>query len=161
MGGKATGGRRASLEEATRIGREFLEKCFQAGAFVRAELSGSILRQKPEVGDVDIVAIAGPNAADFLIAQFGLQKNKKPARCGLVEGVQIDIVLTTAEAWGAAMMFYAGPAELNIRQRAFAKRQGCLLNEKGLWKDEVRVAGETQEGIYAALGMSWIEPASR
>ena len=44
-----------------------------------------------------------------------------------------------------------------------AIQHGFKLNEYGLFKveDETKVAGDTEEGIYEALGMGWIDPELR
>jgi DNA polymerase (family 10) len=93
--------------------------------------------------------------------KFGEQKNGKPARSGVVEGVQVDVLATDEEGLGAALCHFTGPAELNVQQRAIARARGFKLNEKGLWRGEVRIAGRTEEEVYAALGMTFILPQMR
>lgn len=171
MGGKATGGRRCLLAEALEI-ESALKREFE-GLYERWEVAGSVRRGKPEVGDVDIVVIPKDGvlfADDFnkrVGDMFGWQVTKKkgefpkPKKSGLVEGVQVDFFVTTVEGWGAMLAFATGSAVTNIKQRQKAKTLGLLLNEKGVWRDGVRIAGATEEDVYEALELDFIKPSER
>jgi DNA polymerase (family 10) len=78
-------------------------------------------------------------------------------------GYQADLRLVPAESRGAAMQYFTGSKAHNIAVRERAAQRGLTLNEYGLFEldGNRRVAGETEEGIYEALGMSWIEPELR
>ncbi|MDQ1471540.1 MAG: polymerase, partial [Bryobacterales bacterium] len=70
------------------------------------------------------------------------------------------------ESFGAAMQYFTGSKEHNVALRQRAIRMGFKLSEYGLFRagdegTEVRVAGETEEGIYQALGLDWIPPELR
>jgi DNA polymerase (family X) len=64
---------------------------------------------------------------------------------------------------GAAMQYFTGSKAHNIAVRDRAIQHGYKLNEYGLFTvdDDTKVAGETEEGIYEALGMGWIDPGLR
>jgi DNA polymerase (family 10) len=81
----------------------------------------------------------------------------------LTSGCQADLRLVPPESRGAAMQYFTGSKAHNIELRDRAVHLGLTLNEYGLFRanDNHRVAGETEEGIYEALGMSWIEPELR
>lgn len=82
-----------------------------------------------------------------------------------------DIRFTKPEEWGACMVFYTGPMELNIIQRSKAKKMGLMLNERGIFKrstDEKgklaagqKLGGETEESVYKVLGMDYMTPQER
>src|SRR5687767_1854279 len=78
-------------------------------------------------------------------------------------GLQADLRLVPRESRGAAMQYFTGSKAHNIIVRDRAIQRGFKLNEYGLFKvdDDSRVAGETEEGIYDALGMAWVEPELR
>ena len=61
------------------------------------------------------------------------------------------------------MQYFTGSKEHNILLRSRALKLGLTLNEYGLFRidDETRVAGETEEEVYAALGLAWIPPELR
>lgn len=97
----------------------------------------------------------------FLVQQFGLQKNGKPGRSGLVDGVQVDIYLTTVHAHGAMLAYATGSMEFNIQCRAAAMRRGWSLNQYGIVIDGKTVEYSTEESLFAALGVKWKEPWER
>jgi len=61
------------------------------------------------------------------------------------------------------MQYFTGSKAHNIVLRDRAMQRDYKLNEYGLFRvpDEERVAGETEEGIYRALGLEYIEPELR
>jgi DNA polymerase (family 10) len=67
------------------------------------------------------------------------------------------------ESFGAAMQYFTGSKEHNVALRARAVRMGLKLSEYGLYRaqDDARVAGETEAGVYQALGLAWIPPELR
>jgi DNA polymerase (family 10) len=75
----------------------------------------------------------------------------------------VDLRALAHESYGAAMQYFTGSKEHNILIRSRALKLGLTLNEYGLFKleDEERVAGETEEEVYAALGLPWIPPELR
>jgi DNA polymerase (family 10) len=132
--------------------------------------AGSYRRGKETVGDLDLL-VTGPGAQaalDRFVAHpkvsevLGHGENKASARVG-VEGLQVDVRALPAESFGAAMQYFTGSKEHNVALRQRALKQGYSLNEYGLFRldDESRVAGETEEGIYAALGLPFIPPEMR
>jgi DNA polymerase (family 10) len=78
-------------------------------------------------------------------------------------GYQADLRLVPTDSRGAAMQYFTGSKAHNIAVRDRAIQHGFRLNEYGLFKvdDDMKVAGETEEGIYEALGMRWIDPELR
>jgi DNA polymerase (family 10) len=78
-------------------------------------------------------------------------------------GYQADLRLVPPDSRGAAMQYFTGSKAHNILLRDRAIRQGFKLNEYGLFHtaDEVKAAGDTEESIYEALGLAWIDPALR
>src|SRR6185437_15841169 len=132
--------------------------------------AGSLRRGRETIGDVDLL-VTGPNAAAVLerVAAYprvnevlGRGVNKTSVRVGR-EGLQIDVRALEHESFGAAMQYFSGSKEHNVALRQRALRMGLTLNEYGLFRvdDNTRVAGETEEGVYAALGLDWIPPELR
>ncbi len=164
MGGKAFAGKRVLLPEGRALGQRLLDELLAKGAIKRGLICGSIRRQCADVGDVDMVIEPSNDFAlnAWLIDKFGYQSDKKtPAQAGLVDGIQVDILVTTAEGWGAACMHMTGSKQTNIRQRAVAQRRGLMLNEKGCWRNDELIAGATEQEVYEALGLTYLEPEDR
>lgn len=165
MGGKATGGKRCTRQEAERISED-LKKAFD-GCFERWEIAGSYRRGKEELGDVDLCVIPYGEFDKRLGHLFGWQGTRrkgddpKPKKVGLVNGIQVDFYLTNHSSWGAMLMFCTGSPGMNIRQRQIAKKLGLLLNEKGVWRSGRQVAGEGEYEVYRALDMEFLPPSER
>lgn len=132
--------------------------------------AGSFRRGKETVGDLDLL-VTGPEAAKALdrFVKFprvqeilGKGENKASARIG-IENLQVDVRALPPESYGAAMQYFTGSKEHNIVLRNRALRMGLTLNEYGLDRldNGERVAGATEEEIYARLGLAWIPPELR
>jgi DNA polymerase (family 10) len=65
------------------------------------------------------------------------------------------------ESYGAALLYFTGSKNHNVVLRQLAQQRGLKLNEYGLFRGELPVAGETEESVYAALGLPWIPPELR
>lgn len=169
MGGKAREGRRVSFNEACYIIGHIVNRLEEFDYKQDTEMfalrtAGSFRRLKKEMGDIDLIVITRHVLGVKVVLAELLQKfsggDKKFA--GLLHGVQVDFVVSDKEGLGAALMHCTGPVELNIKQRALAKRKGYLLNEKGLWKGNERLpCSSSEKAIYEQLGMTWLEPKDR
>lgn len=132
----------------------------------RVKVVGSIRRKKPFVGDADIVAVPMDGKDDDLIGCFralgASDGNGKKTASVVIDGIQVDLWLVPDESWGAALCFATGPKEENIRLRAIAKRRGWKLSQYGLFDQDGKVlAGQTEDGIYEALGLPYLRPEER
>jgi len=133
---------------------------------------GSLRRWKETIGDIDLL-VASENASPIMAALTSAPNVERILAQGdtkssvIVErGLQIDLRVVPAAAWGAALLYFTGSKEHNVRLRGFALRKKLLLNEYGLYrvgeeKTGTPVASRTEEDIYAALGMDWIPPELR
>jgi DNA polymerase (family 10) len=129
---------------------------------------GSLRRGCETCGDLDILAVGGaPALMDDFIAYPNVERvlghgdTKSSVR--LRGGFQADLRLVPTASRGAAMQYFTGSKAHNIVLRDRAINRGYKLNEYGLYRidDDSRAAGETEESIYEALGMAWIEPELR
>jgi DNA polymerase (family 10) len=132
--------------------------------------AGSLRRGKETIGDLDLL-VTGPGAGVALerAAVFprvhevlGRGANKTSVKIGR-EGLQVDIRALPNESFGAAMQYFTGSKEHNVAVRVRAVKMGLKLSEYGLFRNEndERVAGDTEQAVYEALGMSWIPPEMR
>lgn len=164
------GAGRFLLHFAAGAAAELAEYLSETPGVERVTPAGSLRRGKDTVGDLDLV-VTGENAAaalDRFVAHprvhdvLGHGSNKASARWGL-EGLQVDVRAVPAESYGAAMQYFTGSKEHNVALRQRAQRMGLTLNEYGLFRvdTEQRVAGATEQEIYAALNLAWIPPEMR
>lgn len=132
--------------------------------------AGSLRRGKETIGDLDLL-VTGPNAAAALERVAAHPKvyevlvrgvNKTSVQFGR-DGLQVDVRALEHGTFGAAMQYFTGSKEHNVALRQRAVRMGYKLSEYGLFRmtDDSRVAGDTEEGVYGALGLDWIPPELR
>jgi len=163
---------RMTLLEAYEIGRSIL-KHFEAlkGLYENIELAGSLRRRKETIGDIDILISAKkenwPKLHQHFITYAGVKEvllsGETKSSVVLQEGRQVDLRTVEPHQWGAALQYFTGSKEHNVRLRDIAKAMGLKLSEYGLFKadTEERIGGSTEEEIYELLGMEWIPPEIR
>ncbi|HEX2149194.1 MAG TPA: PHP domain-containing protein, partial [Actinomycetota bacterium] len=71
------------------------------------------------------------------------------------QGLQVDLRVVAPDEFGAALQYFTGSKEHNVRVREIAVKQGYKLSEYGLFRvsDNVKVAGATEDEVYGALGL--------
>jgi DNA polymerase (family 10) len=139
---------------------------WDAGAS-RVEAAGSFRRRRECVGDVDLIAVGGTPAS--LSEAFTshpdvaevLARGPEKASVVLRSGLQVDLRYSQQDAIGAALQYFTGSKAHNVALRERALRRGLKLNEYGLFRGEERIAGESEEQIYAALGLELVPPELR
>ena len=129
---------------------------------------GSLRRGCETCGDIDIVAVGGdPALMEHFLSHprvervLGHGDTKSTVR--LQGGYQADLRLVPPESRGAAMQYFTGSKAHNIVIRDLAIQRGLKLNEYGLFTvpGDNRIAGESEDGIYEALGLQPIAPELR
>jgi DNA polymerase (family 10) len=132
------------------------------------DIVGSLRRGAETSGDIDILATGAP--ADLLQHFTRFQQMERVLGLGdtkasilLTNQMQADLRLVPAESRGAALQYFTGSKAHNIQLRQRALSRGYTLNEYALADAATgaRIAGETEDGIYAALGLPCIDPTLR
>ncbi len=137
--------------------------------------AGSLRRGRETVGDLDVLVTgscclneAQREAALEQITRFPgildvLAKGENKVSFKLRSGMQVDVRLLPPESFGAALQYFTGSKSHNVALRQRAQKMGYTLSEYALAqvKDEQRVAGRTEEEIYARLGLDYIPPELR
>lgn len=135
----------------------------------RVAIAGSFRRERETCGDLDVlVATTDPVAVLITFAALAqvervLARGATKSSVHIAGGFQVDCRAVPPESFGAALQYFTGSAAHNVRLRGRALRMGLTLNEYGLFRnhDSARVAGETEEDVYSALGLPWIPPQRR
>ncbi|MFM7051828.1 MAG: DNA polymerase/3'-5' exonuclease PolX, partial [Planctomycetota bacterium] len=138
--------------------------------------AGSLRRGKDTIGDIDILACSDDPAAlmNAFVSRPDVARvlghGDTKSSVQTKSGVQIDLRVVPLDRFGAALMYFTGSKEHNIRMRERAIARGMRLNEYGLFREtsdgEIPegakpIAAATEQDVYAALGMAWIEPTMR
>lgn len=176
---KRTG--RFRLDEVEKLIGGLLAHMENAPRLERLEVTGSFRRRKETVGDVDLLAQAdgdGTPIVEHFVGYGGASRAEAagPTKGSIVlgSGLQVDLRVVPARSFGAALVYFTGSKEHNVNMRTRAVREGLRVNEWGVFRvpegadpeevgkeDGERLAGETEESVYAALGMAWVPPALR
>lgn len=134
-----------------------------------AVAAGSLRRMRETVGDVDILVAAGARASAAVMEAFctydevaevrarGETRSTVVLRCGL----QVDLRVVTPPSYGAALHYFTGSKAHNIAVRRLGQERGLKINEYGVFRGEQRVAGETEESVFKAVGLAYIPPELR
>ena len=159
-----------------------------------AEIAGSLRRRRETVGDLDVVCslaegaaekaggiAAAQNAVTLAFTQFPevervlVQGNTK-ASVIVAGGLQADIRIVPADCYGAALLYFTGSKEHNVKIRGWALDAEMTLNEWGLYDLAAfekapkksgeppqlkSLAGKTEADIYKKLKLRYIEPELR
>ena len=133
----------------------------------RVVVAGSFRRGKDTVGDLDILATAtadSPVMERFTayedVAEV-LSQGTTRATVILRNKLQVDLRAVDESAYGAALHYFTGSKAHNITIRRMGQDMGLKVNEYGLFRGKERIAGETEESVYAAVGLPYIEPELR
>ena len=131
--------------------------------------AGSVRRQEPTVGDVDIICTS--ENADAVVAAFTawdraeavLAEGPTKASIWLAGGLQIDLRVLPAHLYGNLLQHFTGSREHNIQFRELAVRRNLRVSENGIvdLTDGRTITCRTEEEVYAVLGMPFIPPEMR
>jgi DNA polymerase (family 10) len=167
------------LEKST--GRIRLDQAFNAATIVmdflnglpgvkKIAYAGSLRRCAETIGDVDILVTAktGKEIIDKFVGAEFVQEilaagDTKGAAIVKTDScsVQVDVRVVPEESYGAALNYFTGSKQHNVRLREMAIKAKLKLNEYGLFRGKKMVAGATESEIYKKLGMDYIEPVLR
>jgi DNA polymerase (family 10) len=138
--------------------------------------AGSLRRGKETVGDLDLLVTLADGftaqkhvdvLAEHILKYPGIDQTlahgENKVSFTLENGLQVDVRMLEKENFGAALLYFTGSKEHNVALRGRANDMGYTLNEYVLatLKAEKRVAGRTEEEIYAKLKLDYIPPEMR
>jgi len=152
------------LQKAKKIAGEVVKRLSPYCA--KIEVAGSIRRQKPHPRDIDLVLIAKDRPRiDAILMWLGTVRMAGMwiARVQM-EAIQVDLYFATPETWATLLLIRTGSKENNIRLCTVAKNRGWHLAASGdglFDEQEMRIAGDSEESIYQALGLPWQRPWER
>jgi DNA polymerase (family 10) len=160
---------RALASVAMDLAEYFVERLGSRADVERIDHAGSLRRMVETIGDVDLLVASedpGPVMDAFTgvgMVERVIAKGESKSSVLTRKGLQVDLRIVPAEAWGAAMIYFTGSKAHNIRIREMAVRKGLKLNEYGLFdaKSGKLIVARTEEEVYERLGLPWIPPTLR
>jgi DNA polymerase (family 10) len=163
------GRERMPLGTALMLAKELVALLERVPGVSRVSTAGSLRRMRETIGDLDLLA-ASRNPSKVIdvfrrsaTAARVLAAGPTKASILTKDGLQVDLRVVKPESFGAALQYFTGSKEHNVRLRDLAVRQGLKVNEYGVFrlKDNRRLAGREEEDVYKALGLPWMPPEIR
>ncbi len=165
-------GERTPLGIALPIAEQVMKHVKAMKSVGRVEVAGSIRRGRETTGDVDILCETdeGPAVTEAFTQLNGVKrvlakgdtKGSITVDLGKNRELQIDLRAVPTESFGAALQYFTGSKEHNVRVREIAVKKKWRLSEYGLFdENDEQLAGKTEEEIYKKLKLPWIPPEQR
>jgi DNA polymerase (family 10) len=160
---------RVTLDVAMELAEDLTRRLWPVAGCERCTYAGSLRRMKDTIGDIDILAVS--HEAPALMDAFkGLPHVTRVVASGPTKttvatttGLQVDLRVVPPDSWGAALQYFTGSREHNIRVREIAVHAKLKLSEYGLFDagTGAMIVSATEEGVYERLGLPWIPPTLR
>jgi len=160
---------RTLLASGRTVAAQVAEALRAHGGVEQLEIAGSLRRMRETVKDIDLLVTSTepervigtlttlPSVTEVIV------KGPTKASVRHQDGLQIDLRVVEPAAFGAALQYFTGSKDHNVRVREIASRRGLRISEYGVFDERTgeRVAGATEEEVYATVGLPWIPPELR
>jgi DNA polymerase (family 10) len=158
---------RIRLAAAEEVARPLMDYLANGKAVARVVVAGSYRRRRETVGDLDILVTCPPRAKvmDRFVAHPDVaevvSKGGTRSTVRLRSGLQVDLRVVPDASYGAALHYFTGSKAHNIAIRRRGVERGLKINEYGVFRGKTRIGGRTEEEVFAAVGLPYIEPELR
>ncbi|MEM1424255.1 MAG: DNA polymerase/3'-5' exonuclease PolX [Planctomycetota bacterium] len=178
----AQGQGRTPIGVAQPLAERLVETMLGVEGVERAAYAGSLRRGEETIGDIDILCVASDRDAasesfttmEGVVDVIASGDKKSSVRIEhKSRTIQADLRLVEDDHWGAALMYFTGSKDHNVRLREVAIKAGMTLNEYGVFEDDGSddtppqarglspVASRTEEAIFKALRRTYVVPELR
>ncbi|KXH74702.1 MAG: hypothetical protein AM326_09630 [Candidatus Thorarchaeota archaeon SMTZ-45] len=158
---------RTLLSDAISVAEQIEKKLRKLKVVKQLTIAGSTRRRRETIGDIDFLLDAtDPKTVMEEFVKFEgvatvIAQGPTKSSIRLESGLQVDLRVLPSESFGAGLQYFTGSVDHNVKLRSIAQKMGLRLNEYGLFKNEKKIAGDDEEGVYKALGLQWIPPELR
>jgi DNA polymerase (family 10) len=163
------GEERRPLGRVLPLAEDIVRRMKEGAPVNRIEVAGSIRRWKETVRDIDVLTTS-KHPEEVMDAFVKLPHVSRvlaqgPTKSSVIteDGVQVDLRVVEDDSFGAALQYFTGSRQHNIKLREMAVRAKLKLNEYGVFKEpgDRRIGGKTEEEMYKALQLPFIPPELR
>lgn len=159
------------ISEALQEAERYIEYMRTLKQIRHIQYAGSLRRWQETIGDIDILVTCKNAEKDYKnvmshFVKYGevlnvVAEGETRSSVILESGMNVDLRVVNDESFGAALHYFTGNKEHNVRIRDLAKRKGLKVNEYGVFKGEKIIAGKAEEEIFKAVGLPFIIPELR
>lgn len=165
------GQERMDLHSAISLSENLLSGLRRIPAVGKVSVCGSLRRMKDTIRDIDILAVS--DSPEEVMDGFV----KLPEVKGIIakgdtkstiitrENHQVDLRVVEGKSYGAALIYFTGSKNFNIKIRQLAIKKGLKINEYGVFKLKGKKGQQlragTEEEVFRTIGLSFIEPQLR
>jgi DNA polymerase (family 10) len=162
-------GNRFLIDSALFDAENLIKYLKESKVLKHVQYAGSLRRFQETIGDVDILAtISGTDSSSLMDHYLAYPKIFKVLSKGdtkssviLLSGIQVDLRVVEDKSFGAALHYFTGDKQHNIKIRDLAKKEGLKINEYGVFRGDEMIAGKNEEDIFTAVGLPFIPPELR
>lgn len=161
------GKERMTIAQASEIADEFVAGLKKVAGVKKVAAAGSLRRWKDTVGDIDILVVSrDPQKVMDVFTKFEpvkdvLAKGETKSAIRTKDDVQVDCRVVEDRSYGAALVYFTGSKDFNIKLRKLAIKKGLKVSEYGVFRQDKYLCGRTEEEVFKQLGLSYIEPELR
>lgn len=142
---------------------------------IRIQIAGSIRRKRPEVKDIEVVAIPKPyhtglfaSGVAAVVGQWQKVKGELDYdRCKytqriLPQGIKLDLFFARPENWGLILAIRTGSAEYSHRVLASTWKKRGYRSEGGmLYSGKASFAVPEEVDLFRRIGLEFVDPEKR
>jgi DNA polymerase (family 10) len=158
---------RHKLADVEEIADAYVEYLEAVPGVNRVVVAGSYRRRQETVGDLDILVTCkkGTPVMQAFVEydEVDAVSSRGPTRSTVLlrSGLQVDLRVVAEASYGAALYYFTGSKSHNVAVRTIAVKKKLKINEYGVFKGKRRVAGKTEDELFKAVGLRYIEPELR
>jgi len=155
------------LAKALNIADEFLNSFKIIPEVKKITVAGSLRRRKEIIRDVDILITSEfPQKVMNTFTSLApvkeiLAEGKTKSSVRTLSGVQVDCRVVEEKSFGAALLYFTGSKNFNIKIRQMAVKKGLKINEYGVFRGDKFICGRSENEVFKTLGMAYVEPELR
>ncbi len=163
------GTERTPLGRVLPLAEDIVRRMKDSAPVDRIEVAGSIRRWKETIKDIDILTTS--KEPEKVMEVFVKNSHASrvlaqgPTKSSIItdDGIQVDLRVVDEDSFGAALQYFTGSKQHNIKLREMAVRAGLKINEYGVFKEpgKKKIGGKYEEDVYKALKLAYIPPELR
>lgn len=130
--------------------------------------AGSLRRYKETIGDIDILVDSKDpqKIMDVFVSlpQVKAVNGHGETKSSILtkDNIQVDLRVVEPKSWGAALLYFTGSTNFNVKLRQLAIKKGMKVNEYGVFDAAGNnLASKTEKECLAILGLPFIPPELR